>query len=129
MDRMKSLEVLENDFWGEPEFDSYLVTTCHRLRKIPIQDLSPENLRMLIGQEIGLEYLLPIAFELLEESLLVAGDMYEGDLLCAVAQVSSKFWNSHTELKHQAISLLKSVNIALETLQGAISDFNRAAVK
>ncbi len=34
--RGKTLEQLEQDCWGEPEFGSHLVTECHRLRKVPI---------------------------------------------------------------------------------------------
>lgn len=56
MDDTKTLEVLERQIWGDPEFNSHLVRTCHQLRKIPLKDLTPENLRMLIGQQIGLTY-------------------------------------------------------------------------
>lgn len=35
VDYSKSLEELENDYWGKPEFESYVVKTCHSMRKAP----------------------------------------------------------------------------------------------
>ena len=119
MDNSKTLEVLEDDIWGAPEFNSLLVTTCHKLRKIPLKDLTPDNLRMLIGQEIGLIYLIPLALDLLENNLLVSGDMYDGDLLCAVTSVGSGFWDSHEDLKYRAFELIHDMESALETLHKA----------
>lgn len=45
MDTSKSLEELEHEIWGPPEFDSHLVTECHRLRKVPLCELTVENLQ------------------------------------------------------------------------------------
>lgn len=50
----KTLEELDGEKWGEPSYDSYLVTNCHRLRRIPLKDFSVEDLRLMIGQGIGL---------------------------------------------------------------------------
>jgi hypothetical protein len=41
----KTLDELEGVVWGEPTFDSYLVTTCHRLRTKPVDEFSVEDLR------------------------------------------------------------------------------------
>ncbi len=76
-----TLTELENEDWGEPQFHSHLVTECHRLRKVPIGNFTPENLRIMIGQNISLKYLVPLAMEVLHRDPLVSGDFYEGDLL------------------------------------------------
>jgi hypothetical protein len=123
MDKSKTLEVLENDFWGTPKFESNLVITCHKLRKVDLKDLSSENLRMLIGQGIGLQYLVPIALDILEGNLLASGDKYDGDLLCSIAQISSNFWDKHNDLKARAFDLTHSVAIALDTLKEADNSF------
>ena len=60
-DRSKSLEELEGHDWDEPTYDSGLVTECHRLHRVPLCDFTVENLRITIGQIIGLEYLVPLA--------------------------------------------------------------------
>ena len=57
----KTLDELEGVAWGEPTFDSYLVTTCHRLRTKPVDEFSVEDLRIMIGQQIGLPHLVPLA--------------------------------------------------------------------
>ncbi len=77
----KTLEQLENDYWGEPAYDSYLVTTCHRLRRKPIDDFTTEDLRIMIGQNIGLKYLIPLAMNILRDNPMASGAFYGGDLL------------------------------------------------
>jgi len=91
-DRSKSLQHLEGQDWGEPTYDSHLVTECHRLRRIPLHEFTAENLRIMIGQQIGLPYLIPLALEMLRGNPFTAGDLYEGDLLAAVLRADSRFW-------------------------------------
>lgn len=93
-----SLEELENDFWGEPRYTSHLVRTCHELRKVPLKNLTVENLRMLIGQKIGLEYFVIIALGILEENPLCSGDYYNGDLLSVVLKIEKNYWRENNEL-------------------------------
>jgi len=96
--RNKTLENLERDVWDEPDSSSHLITECHRLRKIPLSQFTAENLRIMIGQDIGLKYLVPIALEKLTEDPFVAGDFYAGDLLKAVVQVKWEFWEKNDDL-------------------------------
>ena len=68
--RSKTLQELENSDWGAPNYDSYLVSSVHRLRRKPLVEFTIEDLRILIGQNVGLPYLLPLALERLEENPL-----------------------------------------------------------
>ncbi len=79
-----TLTELESEDWGEPPFPSHLVTECHRLRKVPIGDFTTENLRIMIGQNIGLDHLIPMAIQVLRRDPLASGDFFEGDLLRSV---------------------------------------------
>lgn len=108
-ERSDTLDILEKKVWGEPDFDSHLVTECHRLRKIPLDQFTPENLRIMIGQDIGLPYLLPIALEVLEENCWVAGDHYEGDLLFSVLRASSEFWYENPEYASRLEDIMSSL--------------------
>lgn len=91
-----SIEQLENDILKEPvEYPSGLVINCHNYRKIPIKQLTVEQLRLLISQKIGLEHIIEIAIQKLEENILAEGDLYEGDLLVAVSCLSTQFWNEN----------------------------------
>jgi hypothetical protein len=102
----KSLENLEKDYWGEPTYDSHLVKTCHLLRKKPIKDFEIEELRIMIGQNIGLKFLIPIALGKLKENILAEGDFYEGDLLKSVLTCKEEFWNDETELTKELEAII-----------------------
>src|SRR5438874_13777906 len=93
----KSLQELEGSDWGEPKYDSYLVRTMHRLRRVPLREFNVEDLRIMIGQNIGLKYLIPLAFEKLGKNALAEGDYYAGDLLKAVLTVRPDVWQQHPE--------------------------------
>jgi hypothetical protein len=60
----------------------------------------------MIGQEIGLPYLILLALEKLEENILAEGDYYPGDLLKSVAKVNPKFWGGNGKLSVQLKKLL-----------------------
>jgi hypothetical protein len=82
----KSVEELDSDRWGGSEYNSSLVMTCHRLRPVPLKNLTIEDLRLLLRQEIGLKYLFPMAIEHLEKNPFAQGN-YPGDLLKNVLKV------------------------------------------
>jgi hypothetical protein len=98
LDRRKTLTELESEDWGRPNFDSHLVTTIHQLRHKPLEQFTVADLQIFIGQNMSLEYLLPIAIERLEDDPLVEGDYYCGDLLVAVLKIEPRFWSEHPEL-------------------------------
>lgn len=93
--KQKTLEILENEIWGEPEFDSHLVRTCHKLRKKQLKDFSIEDLRILIGQNIGLNFLIPLAIEELEKDILSEGNFYKGDLLHSIFNSEDEYWRKN----------------------------------
>src|SRR5688572_28941555 len=97
-----TIEGLEGDRWPEPEWPSHLVCECHRLRKVQLRLFTIENLRIMLGQDIGSRYLVPIALEHLEADLLAAGDFYPGDLLCNVLSLPREFWRDNPELRARA---------------------------
>ena len=95
-DNTKTLEELENDIWKDDKnYPTGLVERCFKFRKIPVKDLTIEELRTLIGQNIGLYYLIPIAYEKLKENILAEGNFYAGDLLDAVVRSDKKFWQTN----------------------------------
>jgi hypothetical protein len=121
-----SLEQIEDDAWGDPPPGATrLVRTAHELRRKPIATLTPNDLRLLIGQQIGVDVLLPRALALLAGDPLVDGDFYPGDLLVAVMRLPSKYWAGHPG---QATALRKIAQAARHedsSLHGAIEGFSR----
>ena len=102
----QSIEQLENDYWQETDFPTGLVERCFRYRKIPISDLTPAQLRTLIGQQIGLKYLVPLALKALEQNLLTEADLYEGDLLASILDVDASFWKEYPAIKLEVQQLI-----------------------
>ncbi|MEV6954683.1 contact-dependent growth inhibition system immunity protein [Streptomyces sp. NPDC051183] len=94
VNRDRSLEELERDRWSAPsDGETRLMATVRELRRKPIGGLSVEDLRLLIGQDVGLAHLLPLAVEVLQVAPLAEGEMYEGDLLAAVLTRSAEVWS------------------------------------
>lgn len=105
IDRNKTLTEIEGDDWGEPDYPSSLVTTCHKMRHSPIGELTNGQVRMAIGQQFSLPILVPLALERLEENPLLQADFYEGDLLKFVLMVKTEFWKQHPDLWRRANSV------------------------
>lgn len=93
----KSIEELENDYWEDSDFNSYVVETTQNARKKPVSQLSDEEIRLLIGQKIGLKYLIPIALSLISKDLLVEVTFYKGDLLSQLLKLSYNDWEHNEE--------------------------------
>jgi hypothetical protein len=106
----QTLDELEGVVWGPPGFESALVTNVHRLRRVPLKEYRLEDLRLMIGQEVGLPYLVPRALDHLEAHPLAEGDLYPGDLLAAVARLPDEFWSARPQLLPRA---LRAIDAAL----------------
>jgi hypothetical protein len=58
------LDVLDPPPWSaELEYNSFLVRRVHELRRKPVGEFTVEDLRIMIGQEIALEVLVPRALQ------------------------------------------------------------------
>lgn len=114
-----SLEELETDSWGEPGEASSLVHTIHRLRKKPLREFTIEDLRISIGQQVGLDYLIPLAIGKLSRNILAAGDYYPGDLLKNVLEAEAVYWEKN---KSNWIMVRDLVNAHLQQFE-PVSDY------
>jgi hypothetical protein len=118
--RGKNLDELEGVVWGEPNFDSYLVVTCHRLRLKPIDEFTVEDLRIMILQKISLHYLMPLAIEKLEREPLSEGNCYPGDLLNSVIDSKSEWLISHPQWLDPVVEIAKRALILLQDDEFAV---------
>ena len=87
--------------------ESHLNAEIRRLLRTPLRQLRLEDLRLLIGQGIGLRFLIPRAIEHVEGHPLAAGDFYPGDLLKQVAEVEESFWQDRPELRLRLVTALE----------------------
>ena len=134
-DTSKNLNQLENVVWGEPEYTSGLVIRCHKLRTKKVEDFTTEDLRLMIGQNIGSYYLVPFALRELNKNPLAEGNYYEGDLLENILKLDCEFWSMHTHfieplkaISNKAISLLETTDNTTQinaSILKSISAFNQ----
>jgi hypothetical protein len=75
----------------------------------------------MIGQGIGLKYLVPVALVPLDNDPLAAGDFYRGDLLKNVLGVSEGFWSANPELlkKRDEIAKWQEMRSMVSTLKNS----------
>lgn len=120
----KSLENLEKDFWSEATSDSRLVKTCHLLRKKTIKNFEIEDLRVMIGQNIGLKFLIPSALNKLTADILAEGDYCKGDLLKSVLTIEAKFWTERPDLFNKLDKVIQDISELLnQHMPELIRDF------
>ena len=53
--------------------NTFLVRRCAELRRKPLAEFTAENLRIMLGQEIGVPVLLPLAIQVLLREPLAEG--------------------------------------------------------
>jgi hypothetical protein len=80
------------------------------LRTKPLNEFSVEDLRIMIGQQLGLLRLTPIALRVLNENPWAAGDYYEGDLLAVVLSIKPEFWMVHTDLASELQGIVRDLD-------------------
>jgi len=105
--RDKTLFELEGAGDVVSTYDRHLVNAVRRLRGLPIRDYRIEDLRLMIGQGIGLPYLVPLALEVLEADPFAKGDYYRGDLLKMVTSVPQRFWSDHPSFRRRAAHVVR----------------------
>lgn len=104
----KSIAELENIECIDCGLNSYVVRTSLNALKKPLNQLSIEEVRLLITQKLGVKYLLPIAVNALEDDLFQEVIYYNGDLLNAVLNLPMSFWNDNKDEYEKMRVLIKS---------------------
>ena len=136
----KSLDELEGKEWRKPEPGaSSTLRRCYDARSKPLSELRTEELRILIGQDIGLVFVVPLALSLLEEEPLLEAEHFGGDLLATVLSASPAFFAAEPVLKARVENLIYRLpmlmdrledstdfDIASEALGEAVEEFRRA---
>ncbi|MFE1828316.1 contact-dependent growth inhibition system immunity protein [Streptomyces yangpuensis] len=96
----RTLDELDPPRWeAAPADATRLVRTVHGLRRVPLGELRPADLRTLLAQQVALPFVLPLAVRLLAEDPLLDAYFYEGDLLLATVTVPEGAWAALPELR------------------------------
>lgn len=113
----QTLTQLEGGDWGEPNYQSYVVTTAHRLRHKPLREFTAVDLRLMLGQQVSLPVLMPMALDVLEVEPFAGGDMYPGALLSVALKVDPQFWRDNPRLWYRMGVVLADVRGVQELLE------------
>ncbi|WP_405799239.1 contact-dependent growth inhibition system immunity protein [Streptomyces sp. NBC_01506] len=128
-DQGKSLEDLEGVSWPEvPQNATGLMRAVYAMRKRPIGSLSAHEMARMIGQDVGLPWLLPLALEILQDTAQEQSDggFYDDDLLTAVLTRGSEIWRSFPDLVGEVKELLDILDDKSPYIQSSIRDFFEA---
>ena len=121
----KSLEQLDGEDWGDPDAaPTNLVRRCLLARRKPIRDMPIDDLRCLIGQGIGLKYLMPRALDLIEaDPLDETGVGYPGALFCAVLRTKPDFWRDWPDMAVRVSAVLDGLKRVPDFVGAAAGQF------
>jgi hypothetical protein len=94
----------------EDEPSSALELWYSRVRDMPIDQFSDADLAVACRQRLYLDSVAPISLERLADNPL-AGEMYDGELLAAIASVPGEVWATNVGLKDQLRKFVSSLAI------------------
>ena len=67
----------------------------------------------MISQKFGLQFLIPLALEKLQDDIFIEADFYYSDLLSNILAIDTSFWNDN---KSHWVGLDKLINNKFEKL-------------
>ena len=70
----------------------------------------------MIGQNISLDILIPMAFERLKQNIMAEGDCYPGDLLNNILTAESSYWIKNPILHRKLTKLFRNNFPSIEKL-------------
>lgn len=95
-----------------------LVQWYERLRDTPLDEFSDGDLSTACRQRVCLDQIIPVALCRLEQTPL-AGELYDGELLVALASIPDDYWVHHAPLASAVRRICSQIN--LETDDAGIS--------
>ena len=107
----QTLDTVDPPAWGPaPPDATFLIKRCHELRTKPLRDFTVEDLRIMIGQQIALNRLVPLALDRLRIDPLSEGDGYPVDLLASVLRADATVWEWSPDLTVEMRKLAESLH-------------------
>ena len=96
-----TIESLEGKVWPEPEFRSSFDLAAHALRKKPLNEITPGELRVAFSDDVGADWLKTRVLEVLGKLPEINATYFPGDLLLAVMR--SRQFQSDEEFRSRIV--------------------------
>ena len=116
-DRSKSILQLTREKFRNSAWDFDPFPSGYYLRNLPLDSLTEEHMWILIRQSIGLDYLVLMAIEKLEENPLIKSRRTEGDLLSAVLCADALVWKRNPHYRQRVTKLWSKASVKLLSKQ------------
>ena len=121
MYKMTLKQLCREEKW-ELSYESVAVSKSAQIyNHLVLDDFTQKELRLMISQNIGNEFLVPLALEALENNLFLKAEHRPGDLLEAVCSVESNFWEGNEKLYKELMSMIKKSETILKNAVSALS--------
>jgi|SRR5579883_1283906 len=85
------------------------IRRCIELADIPLKDFQPCDLRVMLGQQIAPEYLVPLALTFLEICPELESEFHKYDLLAFTVDQKSAFWRKNPDLTEKMEAILDGI--------------------
>lgn len=131
----KSLNSLIGNWQGEipkENYSSSIQLRTYSLYLKRIKDYGKDDVRFMIGQEIGIKYLVPIALSYLKDDVLLEANYYKGDLLKVILLLPQSFWEENLKLYNEVYQVLlenkeslSTLDMSLETDRNLAKEFDK----
>jgi hypothetical protein len=112
---------------GRPDetgpFPTPMVERICRAQSKPIALVDAYEIRLLVSQDIALEYSLPMAIDILRQTPLVSAGHYDGDLLVACLGVKVEYWRESRSDHQRLRDLLANLKTNDKNINARIDDF------
>lgn len=79
-------------------FQTKMIETISLALQKPLQELQINELRLLISQNLALEYIVPVGINVLLSQPMADGGNYKGDLLSTCLRIKPEFWGANKAL-------------------------------
>ena len=110
--RSDNLQDIENSDWGEPSAATSVERTVRELRRVPIGELTADQMALLVRQGVGLPTLVPLALDSLENEIAPAAEMYPGELLLSL--ISANHWHDIPQFRRRLVTLIENAKAAAQ---------------
>lgn len=105
----RSLQDVEGEEWGPaPAGATTVISRVHEARTLPLRDLEVEDLRLLVGQRVGLDVIVPLAAAVVADDPWAEGDFYPGDLLAALLRLDD--WNARAVEREHVLAAVRRLD-------------------
>ena len=95
---MATIEELDGDVWTSPGYDSHLGKRVFELRKTGLSAFNMDDCRLMVGQGMSLEHVVPQALALLAVEPSSDDEVYPYALWEKLCEVDAAFWEARDAL-------------------------------